>query len=536
MDTSPPAHAPEDRPTAKGLRRVWIPLTLATVAALFLLGVALLPEQFDGGTRLIFSILGLALAGVGMLAWFFTMAGVSATSRLVVAGAGVLTLLAALALIRRVEFSGDMVPTFDFRWNADRDLVLEAHRTATKGDTPAADIEGKPSNTIDLLDYRGERRDGISDGPRLARDWSKQPPKLVWRQPVGGGYASFVVMGSLVITIEQRRDKEAVVAYDFDTGRERWIYDYPALFSEKLGGDGPRATPTIASGKLYSLGATGVLNCLDPLTGTLHWSANILELDAVKNLEWGMSGSPLVIDGVVIVNPGNQKGNSTSRALLGLDANDGKLRWAASDGIAGYASPMLATIDGVQQVLLFDGVGLSGHDPSDGRQLWQSPWKSQFDINAVQPAVVGDKQIIITSADGALLVEATHGAEGWNAREVWRNRKLKSSYSCPIVYQGHVYGIDENIFTCLELETGKQRWKDRAGQYGHGQMLLRHDLFVVLAESGELALVEATPERFHELGRIQAIEGKTWNNPALIGNRIFVRNHLEMAAYDLPTE
>jgi outer membrane protein assembly factor BamB len=197
---------------------------------------------------------------------------------------------------------------------------------------------------------------------------------------------------------------------------------------------------------------------------------------------------------------------------------------------------MLATLGGVRQVVIFDAVGLAGHDSADGRELWRVPWKTDFDINASQPVLLANDQLLISSSSGAALIKIVQTDGTWSASEVWKNRKLKCGYASPIVYQGHVYGIDENILACLDVDTGKLRWKDRAAQYGHGQILLRGDLLVVLAETGELALVEATPEHFRELGRVQAIEGKTWNNPTLAGRRIFVRNHIEMAAYDLPAQ
>ena len=434
-----------------------------------------------------------------------------------------------------------MVPAFDFRWSPDRAELLEAHRTRQRSmqgasglAPPAAELIERATQATDVLEYRGPRRDGVVEGPALARDWSASPPRLVWRQPVGGGYASFVVVGPLVITIEQRRDNEAIVAYDFDTGRERWIHEYPALFSEKLGGDGPRATPTIHDGKLYSLGATGVLVCLELASGRNLWSCNILEQNASGNLDWGMSGSPLVYDGLVLVNPGNQKGTADSRSIAAFDLAEGKPLWSSGATMAGYASPVLATLAGLRQIIIFDGVGLAGHDAQGGHELWRSPWTSDFNINAAQPVVLAEDRILISSASGAALIQIARDGDRWTASELWKNRKLKCGYANPIVYEGYVYGIDESILACLELTSGKQQWKARGGQYGHGQMLLSHDLLVVLAETGELALVDASPQAFREIGRIQAIEGKTWNNPVLVGPRIFVRNHLEMAAYDLP--
>lgn len=520
-------------------RRWWFPLTAAGLA---LVVTAVLwqrswffPDTLDRGMRFTYSFMCVVAAMIATMTWYFLASGLPRVARLVGAAALAACVLLVLLAVRHVEFSGDMEPTFEFRWSPDRLAVLEAHRARQH---PAAPSEVDPTAIagFDVLEYRGPHRDGIVSGPPLARDWTEHPPKLVWRQPVGGGYASLVVVGSQLITIEQRGEHEAVVAYDVDTGRERWLHGYPARFSEALGGDGPRATPTIHRGKVYSLGATGVLCCLELADGRPLWSLNILEHNGVANIDWGMAGSPLIYDDLVLVNPGRQKGAASARAIAAFEAADGKPLWAAGDAKASYASPMLATLGGLRQIVIFDAVGLAGHDAADGRELWRVPWKSDFDINAAQPVILADDQLLISSTSGAAVIHIAQTEGKWSASEVWKNRKLKCGYSSPIVYQGHVYGIDESILACLETATGKPVWKDRAAQYGHGQMLLRGDLLVVLAETGELALVEATPAGFHELGRIQAIEGKTWNNPTLVGRRIFVRNHIEMAAYDLPTE
>ncbi|MEX0977941.1 MAG: PQQ-binding-like beta-propeller repeat protein [Pirellulales bacterium] len=522
---------------------MWLPIVALALAATALVSLqTFFAGRLASGDRMLFTFIILVATFAIVAAWFFFAAGVSRKTR----GIGVLVLggaiLCAVLGVRRVEFSGDMVPTIDFRWQHDRAAALEAHRARQQAEIAAAkNADALPPIDVqvsddDVLEYWGPHRDGIIAGPKLARDWSAQPPRMVWRQPVGGGYASFVVVGRTVVTIEQRRDKEAVVAYDANTGVERWVYDYPALFSEVLGGDGPRATPTFHQGKLYALGATGVLSCLDFATGKHIWSCDILKDNHCGNLDWAMSGSPLVYDELVLVNPGNQKGTDESRAIAAYAQSDGKPMWGCGRAKAGYASPTIVTLAGVRQVLIFDAGGLAGHDAADGSELWRVPWKSDWDINASQPVVLSNDRLLITSASGAALVQIAHADGAWKVTDVWRGRDMKCGYSSPIAYQGHLYGLDENMLACVDLATGKRLWKDRGGQFGHGQMLLRDDLLLVLSEAGELALVEATPKRFNELGRIQAIDGKTWNVPALVGRRIFVRNHLEMAAYDLPTE
>ncbi len=366
------------------------------------------------------------------------------------------------------------------------------------------------------------------------RDWEKHPPRCLWRHPCGGGYASYAVIGDTAVTLEQRGSDEVVVCYDILTGRHRWKYAYPAHFSEKLGGDGPRATPAIHDRYVYSLGASGDLVKLDFATGELVWRVNILAENGSGNLEWGMSGSPLVLDGQVIVNPGTQQGSETSADVLGLDVADGRVVMRGGDARSSYSSPMVATLLGVPQLIIFDAAGVAGFDPAGGQSLWRVPWTSDFDINAAQPVVLDDRHIVISSQAGCALIEFALAEGHWIATQVWRNRLMKCSYANPVTRDGFLYGLDEGILACLCLKTGKRAWKERAGQFGHGQLLLTGDLLLVLSEKGELALVEATPEEFRELGRIQAIEGKTWNNPVLVRGKALVRNHLEMACYELP--
>jgi outer membrane protein assembly factor BamB len=533
----------ESRPVAEPIasrgypRRIWIPLVALAIAAVAMLAVPpLLAERYDVGVGRMASVIFALLACLTVIAWFFFGAGMPRRARAV--GAILLGSLAVLGVgsVRRVEFSGDMVPTFDFRWRPDRLAVLEEHRKHSEDVAVAkVSLNDVQIGQYDVLEYRGPRRDGIEPGPPLARDWTATPPKLLWRQPCGGGYASFLVVGPALVTIEQRGPNEAIVAYEADTGREIWVSEYPALFSETAGGDGPRATPTYHDGRIYALGATGRLTAIDFSSGKELWHANILQQNESGNLDWAMSGSPLVYDGLVVVNPGDQKGTPESRAIAAYSADDGKRKWAAGKSKASYSSLMLVTLGGVRQLLLFDGAGLAGCDPADGHELWRLPWKTDWDINAAQPVVLDEEHVAITSAGGSALLKVAKDGETWKVDEVWKNRKLKGGYASPIAHQGYLYALDVNILTCTDLANGKLKWKDRKAQFGHGQILLRDDLLLVLGEAGELALVAATPERYEELGRIQAIEGKTWNVPTLVGNRIYVRNHLEMAAYELPT-
>lgn len=515
--------------------RFWIPGFIVLLAIIIIGTLWEMPENLgpEVAERRMYSMLTIFLGMLLIFFWYLFLSRYSIVSRIavfaVLLSAGVV--ISKASPIRRVEFTGDMVPQFDFAWTKDRQDALAEHQKQLTATEASETVDLSSPGPDDVPDYRGNQRDGISPGPAID---GKAEPKLLWKHPIGGGYASFVVVAPWAVTIEQRRDDEAIVCYDIRNGKQRWIYSYPAHFSEVLGGEGPRATPTIAAGKVYSLGALGHLTCLDAAEGKLLWQVNVLDEDHVKNLQWGMAGSPLIVDDKVIVSPGSQQSSGEGGALVAFDATSGKLLWKAGEGLGGYSSPMLATLGEKKQVLSFEGQGVAGYDIDQGKELWRYPWKSDYDVNAVQPVVVDGSHIAISSTAGCALLEVKPVDGKWSVSEVWKNRNLKADYSNPILYEGHLYGLDLGIMTCLDVKTGKRVWK--GGRFGHGQFLLRGDLFLVQSEQGELAMVKATPEAFEPFSQIQAIEGKTWNNPVLVGKQLLVRNHLEMASFQLEEE
>lgn len=486
-------------------------------------------EGLDLWRRNFATQISIMLGMLFLVIWLLFFSGLRWVARL-----GILAVAVAawFAAVKSVSFDGDMRAYLHLRWQDDAAYALEAHRASQKRlDTEVVLASVTPT---DYLEYRGPKRDGVITGPELARDWSKTPPKRRWVQPAGAGYASFVVQGPVAVTIEQRRDNEAVVAYDTATGSELWTYSYPAHFKEAMGGPGPRATPTIADGEVYALGAQGDLVCLDLKSGKKKWAVNVLKDN--KNIIWAMSGSPLVYENLVIVNPGAQAEGAKGKALRAFNRADGNLVWSSGDTEAGYSSPELATIAGKLQILMFDAKGLGAYDPKDGKKLWWYEWPAYQGINVAQPLVLeGDKVLISTGYDkGSALLQISNKDGAWGAKESWTSTSLRSKFASPVFYKGYIYGLDDGILACIDPKTGKKKWKD--GRYGHGQILLTGDLIVVLTEKGKLALVEATPEGFHELGSIQALDKgeKTWNPLALANGVAYVRNHEQMACYELP--
>jgi outer membrane protein assembly factor BamB len=507
--------------------RVWLPLLVLILAAAGGAGVWFWPSDGDNGQRT-FTVISIGLLAAVLLAlWLLLLSGFRWWLRV---GPVVLAVAAFFGLFRPVPagFTGDMVPIFAFRWASPH-----GHRAgaAAPGAVPLG-----AAGADDFPAYRGRRRDGDAGGPALLTDWKAQPPREVWRQPAGGGYAGFAVARGVAVTIEQDRDHEAVVCYDAGSGREYWAYSYEAFFSEKMGGDGPRATPAIAGDSVFSLGAKGKLVCLDLATGQLRWEADVLRDNA--NLRWGMAGSPLVDEKRVIVSPGVQAPKAKRRALIAYDRATGQELWASGDHRGAYSSPMFADLCGRPHVLVFDGDGLTGYDAADGRELWHHPWITPPEyINVAQPLVLDGDRVFISSGYGVgcamLRVKKESGGKFAAPEVLWQNKHMKCKFTSPVHHDGFLYGLDDGILACLDAKTGAQRWE--GDRYYHGQVLLSNGLLVVLSEKGKLVLVEAAPEKFRELARLDALSGpKTWNPFALSAGRAYLRNHEEMACYDLP--
>ncbi|HTH46767.1 MAG TPA: PQQ-binding-like beta-propeller repeat protein, partial [Candidatus Limnocylindria bacterium] len=379
--------------------------------------------------------------------------------------------------------------------------------------------------------FLGARRDGRVDDVRLARDWTAAPPKELWRHPVGLGWSGFVVADGLAITQEQVGEDELVTACALLTGTPIWAHTNHTRFREWQGGDGPRATPTIVDHRVYTYGATGILNCLDLATGRLRWSVDVLETNGLHNLTWGKSSAPLVADGRVIVSGGT----SPEKGWLAYDADTGKPLWSANGEAANYASAAAATLAGRPQILVSGPQAVAGLDPATGVSLWRFAWGSDKPPKCSQPLVLNDDRVFLSAgyAMGCVLIQVRAAADGsLQAAELWRAKSMKTQFNNVAVRDGHLYGLDDGFLACVEVATGKRLWKD--GRYGSGQSLLVGDLLLVQAEAGFVALAEAKPEGFNELGRISALDSKTWNNPALAGPYLLVRNDHEAACYELP--
>lgn len=442
--------------------------------------------------------------------------------------AGILIACGVLMMLRTGGISGEGESDLHWRWTR----TPEERLLAQAGDeptTPAA-VETYAGTKTDSSwpGFRGPNRDGISHGVRIETDWSGKPPVEMWRRPIGPGWSSFAVRDNLVYTQEQRGENEVVSCYNLTTGKPVWVHRDAARFWESNGGAGPRGTPTLSGDRVYTLGATGILNALDARNGSVVWSRNAASDTKTKVPIWGFASSPLVVGDVVIT--------ATAGALAAYDINNGNPRWSVPSARGGYSSPHLSNIDGVAQILLLNGEGVTSVAPADGKLLWKHGWEGD---SIVQPAIAADGDILIGSGSGLgseiglRRIKVTHANGGWTAAERWTSIGLKPYFSDTVLHKELAFGFDGSSLACIDLKDGARKWK--GGRYGHGQILLipDQDLLLVLSEQGELALVKATADQFTELGRFKAVEGKTWNHPVLVGDIVLVRNDQEMVAFRL---
>jgi outer membrane protein assembly factor BamB len=446
----------------------------------------------------------------------------------------------------RVAFDGSGMPQLAFiRSGEKRAAEIEAHRAAQRaqaspapetqpdplvGPSSAAPLADKPAAALvatstHWTSFRGPERDGGYRQQPVRTDWGPALTPL-WKQPVGGGLGSFVIAEGRAFTLEQRGGRELAAAYDLATGRELWTSAWNAHFQSGMGGEGPRATPTWHDGRVYVLGATGEFRALDAATGRTLWHTNILSDAGANTIEHGLSNSPLVVDNIVVVQPGGNNGHS----VVAYDRLSGKRVWSALDDRTSYASPMLVTLAGVRQILAFTEERLAGLSPETGQLLWEFSWTSGN--NAAQPLITAPDRVFISGEYGGAMLQLSAGTDGpLTARELWRTNRMNNKFTSPVLHDGFIYGLDESILACIDATTGELKWK--GGRYGYGQVMLASGHLIVLTEQGELALVLADPKAHQELTRFPALEGKTWNHPAMSDGILLIRNAEEMAAFNL---
>jgi outer membrane protein assembly factor BamB len=539
--------------------RLWPAALVLLFGTLWTLKTWLTGEASRQG-RMMDTLATVALVLFALLVWLAFLSRLPRRTRLVAGGIAIGTVALAPVLVRVRGVTGDLRPIVELRFRpraalpepprapeplpltssspspppalvAASGLPVVPKRPAARAAATPADLgPPAPASLPAFPQFLGPSRDATLAGPRLARDWSARPPKPLWREPLGEAWSGFAIADGIAVTQEQRGAEERVVAYDARTGRALWSHADVARYATVIAGVGPRATPTIDGGRVYTLGATGLLNALELASGRRLWSHDVVRETGATLPDWGKSSSPLVALGRVVVPAGGP-----GKALVAFDAASGDPAWSAGDGGASYSSATLLTLAGRSQIVVLNARSLSGHDPASGAVLWEQPFPSE-QPNVSMPVRIGP-DLLLASAGYGVGSKAYRVAERQGALEAsleWESPRLKSKFANIVVRDGFVYGLDDGVLTCLDPTRGERRWK--SARLGHGQLLLVGELLLVQTEDGELVLVEPSPDAYRELTRFAALDGKTWNPPALAGALLVVRNDREAAAYELPVE
>jgi outer membrane protein assembly factor BamB len=483
--------------------------------------------------------------------WWTFWSGLTWASRGFGLGAVVVSLGAFMAVFRFDGFDGDMWPRFSRRSSLTAEEKLEQFLAKSDeqpkpqvskaapqqpDNQPTPDIAAKDerrqltASEFDWTGFRGPNRDGIVKA-RYKFDWSV-PLKEKWRHPVGRGWSSFAIVDGFAFTQEQREQGESVVCYHVETGATMWRHSDPVRFEEAMGGVGPRATPTFSEGHLYTLGATGVLNCLNAVNGDLVWQRNVLDDAKVQNIPWAMAGSPLVVGELVIANPGGEDGNG----VIAYNKMTGKRAWSAGNDRTSYAAPTLRSVLGEDQVVIFDGVGIAGHAIKNGNELWKVEWSNDPQVNAAQPIIVESDLLFVGSGygRGSGLIQLKKSGDKITSKVKWSSPRFKLKFNAAIRQGDYAYGLDEGVLACINMRDGTRKWK--RGRYGYGQLLKVDDVLVIQAEHGDIAFVRASPDKFQELNRVTALTSKSWNHPVIWENLLLVRNAQECICYEIAGE
>jgi outer membrane protein assembly factor BamB len=512
---------------------------LCVLGAAILAGVAtpLLAHKTVGGLLFLFGLpIGMTVWAAGELV-LWKMSSVRRMAALCVllglTGCGFL-------LVRTEGVNGAFQFALHFRWSPTAEEVYLAE--LAHNEKPAAVVESSPAASVsvqpgDWPGFRGPTRDGAVHDVHIATNWNEKPPQLLWKRRIGPAWSSIAVVGDRLFTQEQLGDKEAVVCLDAATGRTVWSHQDAVRHEDDQSGPGPRATPTFAAGRVFALGATGILNCLDAQTGKRQWFRDIAADAGTKQPVWGFSSSPLVTgDLVVVFAGGDYAAGDSLKALRAYRADSGEPAWSTAAGKLSYSSPQLSAIGDATAILAVSDSGLFAVDPSSGDLLWSHATPSSPGVpQSVQPRVVASNEVLFDAGAGVgtVRIDVAHNGGTWSEQQRWTSRFLKPSFNDFVVDGRAAYGFDGRVLTCIDLDTGQQRWK--GGRYGSGQVLLLADqsLLVVVSEKGEAVLVAADPNAHHELCRFQAVQGKTWNHPVVAHGRLYVRNSEEFACYEL---
>ena len=378
----------------------------------------------------------------------------------------------------------------------------------------------------DWLHYRGPSLNGVGTEKLPA---GLKEPKQLWKVNVGTGTAAVTVSGNHAFTSGNYDKKnDVLVCLDTANGKGTWRHEYPQPIESNMFEGGPRATPTVDGDRVYGLAQEGDLFCLDAGSGKVKWRKSLQREFGGRKPGWGYSGSPTVEGNLLLVDAGGKEAST-----LALDKTTGEAVWKRGSDAAGYASPVVANINGKRTVVVFKAKALVGLDVKDGQELWRTEWKTDYDVNAATPVVFGNS-ILISSGYGSGAAVFDVGSSGVTQR--WKNKSLRAHVNTPVVYQNSAFGIDGNTgggnLVCLDLGSGAKRWEEKSVK--GGSLVLAGDKLICLTEKGELVVCDASPSGFRASLRSQVLDKRCWVQPTLSGGKLLVKNNAgDVACYEV---
>ena len=366
----------------------------------------------------------------------------------------------------------------------------------------------------DWPNYRGPNYDGISRETGWLTTWPAEGPKILWKAPIGTGFATTAVSGGRVYAMGNINDNDILYCFDAETGKEIWKQSYPCPIFAKDHEGGPGATPTVVGDSVYTFSKNGDAICFKAATGQVVWHKNLNKELGIALPTWYFASSAFVADGLLILNAGD--------GGIALKPSDGSVVWQNGKGQAGYATAVPFTAGGKKCVVIFGAKEIMGVEVATGKILWRHPWKTSYDVNAADPLVVGDA-VFVSSGYNKGCARLTIGPDIIGVTEVWNNKKMRNHFSSSLLWEGYVYGFDEDTLRCLDFKTGQEKWaKDGLGK---GSLTLADGTLIILSERGKLVTAKASPQKFEEVSSAQILSGKCWTVPVLANGRIYARNN-----------
>ncbi len=381
-------------------------------------------------------------------------------------------------------------------------------------------------HAADWPHWRGPVRNGISAETKWSDQWPAAGPKIAWKAQVGLGFSSFVIAGGRVVTVGHAEEKDTVFCFDVNSGKIIWQHSYPSDLGDKYFDGGTTGTPTMDGERVFWLSRWGDTFCFNAADGKIIWSKNVQKETGARVPDWGFTGAPLVLGDKLILNVGE--------AGLALDKKTGAILWQSAKKSAGYSTP-LPLQQGADTLLLIGSVqSYVAVNAADGKEAWRIKWLTQYDVNAADPIVDGDKLFLSTGyGKGGALFKLGGAAP----EELWKSKALRSQLNGAVLFQGHLYGVDGDTsekasLKCVDFATGAEKWKQ--ANFGSGGVILANGKLIALSGAGELLIAPASPDGFKPGARAQILGGKCWTAPVLADGRIFVRNSRgEIACVDV---